>query len=103
MTNTLIAEQKPEVETTQILYSDVKVFKVTDYECIAARSKEEAREWYMDNHAIKEEYVYTLDEIAEIPLDSEIYKDETYTEKFTYMDALNKYWKGETMLISCTF
>lgn len=72
---------------------ELKVFKVCETDSVCAKTKEEAREWYLKETGLSDEEVYPLDEIDECDLDKEkinYLEDGTENDLVTFREALKR-------------
>lgn len=63
---------------------NVKVFQVNEYDGVAATTLEQAKDWYMKVTGLNEEDAFYDYEASELPLDYEIYEDETRQKNRLY-------------------
>ncbi|MGF7046372.1 hypothetical protein J2T13_000848 [Paenibacillus sp. DS2015] len=77
---------------------DVMVFRLCDSDAVAAYSQEEARTFYKELTGVKDDELFTDDEVEIISLDSEIWDDEDKTIKKKLKDVVNEQWDGEPFI-----
>lgn len=81
-----------------ITLENVKVYQLNENDGVAAESLEQAKEYYSKMTGLSDEdafYDYTA---QEIPLDQEMWKDESMTEKETLSDVVKEHWKGKPFI-----
>lgn len=77
---------------------NVKVYRLNEYDGVAAESLEQAKEWYLKNIALSEEEAFDESEMGELPMDYEIYRDESFQYKQNLKSVIEEHWKGEPFL-----
>lgn len=77
---------------------NVKVYQLNEYDGVAAESLEQAKEWYLENVALNEEEAFDESEVGELPMDYEVYRDESLQYKQSLKSVIEERWKGEPFL-----
>jgi hypothetical protein len=80
-----------DVQVIQSL-KNIKVFEVCECDAVAAESKEEAINWYMEQTGLDREDLYSNDVIVEVSEHLEVWEDEDMKEKISVADIVRKYW-----------
>ena len=77
---------------------NVKVYRLNEYDGVAAETLEQAKEWYLEMTGFIEEEAFDEDEIGELPMDYEVYRDESLQHKQSLKSVIEDRWKGEPFL-----
>ena len=77
---------------------NVKVFRLNECDGVAAKTLEQAKEYYMEATGLNEEDAFYDYEATEFPLTHEIWEDESETKKQTLQEVVDEFWKGEPFI-----
>lgn len=77
--------------------SEVKVFQINEYDAVAAKYEEEAKQFYLKLTGLPENEAFP-EEITVVPLDTQVWADETLENKISLSTILESQWSGEPFL-----
>jgi|GEM_PF-5281165 hypothetical protein len=79
----------------------VFVYRLCECDSVAARSLEEALQWYKDTTGVPDDELYSNDDIEVLPFDYEVY-DEDRKGLMSIRQIIDKYWAGEPFIACST-
>lgn len=77
---------------------NVKVYRLNEYDGVAAVSLEQAKEYYLKMTGLSEEDAFDDYVPTEVPLDFKINEDETKQHKQTLKSIVDEFWEGSPFL-----
>ena len=78
---------------------NVKAYMVSEYDAVAARSFQEAVQWYKDKIVDDPESIYTEEESHVLDLDEKYWNDEGETHKQTVREMIDEGWEGKPFIV----
>jgi hypothetical protein len=81
--------------------ADVQVFQMNEYDAVAAKSEEQAREFYLQFTGLSEDEAFP-EEITVVPMNKKVWNDETMENKITLDRIIEKMWKGKPFIATTT-
>lgn len=81
--------------------AEVKVFKLNEYDAVAAKTEKQAKDFYLQLTGLSENEAFP-DGIAIIPLDTRVWADETLESKVTVQSIVEQRWMGEPFIATST-
>lgn len=77
---------------------NVKVYQLNEYDGVFAETLEQAKEYYLKITGLSEEDAFYDYEASELPLDFEVWEDESRQKKQSLKSVAEEFWKGEPFL-----
>ena len=77
---------------------NVKVYQLNEYDGVAAESLDQAKEWYLKATGLSEDDAFYDYEASELPLEFEVWEDESRQKKESLKSVVEEFWKGEPFL-----
>lgn len=81
---------------------DVRVFQLCECDAVAAYTLEEAKSWYKSLTGLKEDDLYSDDEIELVSPDYKVRKGEDDPELISVKEIVEMYWEGEPFIAITT-
>lgn len=78
----------------------VQVYRLNEYDAVAAKSEDEAKEFYLKITGLDENEAF--EDISIVPMDYMVWTDETRTRKISIKDLIENEWKGEPFIAFST-
>lgn len=77
--------------------AEVKVFQINEYDAVAAKTEEQAKEHYLQVTGLDEDEAF-LDEITVVSLDKRVWADESMESKVAIKNIVEDRWMGEPFI-----
>lgn len=81
--------------------AEVQVFQMNECDAVAAKSEEQAKEFYLKVTGLPEDEAFS-EEVTVIPMDKKVWNDETMESKITLDSIVGEMWKGEPFIATTT-
>jgi hypothetical protein len=78
---------------------NVQAYMVSEYDAVAARSFQEAIQWYKDKVVDDPESIYTEEESHVLDMNEKYWSDEGETHKQTVREMIDEGWEGKPFIV----
>jgi len=78
----------------------VRVYRLNEYDAVAAKSEEQAKEFYLKLTGLDEEEAF--EDVSIVPMDYMVWTDDTRTSKISIKDLIENEWEGEPFIAFST-
>lgn len=73
---------------------NIQVYQLCECDAVAAKTLDQAIEWYMNETGLTKDDLYPLDEIELVPMDRKV-MDDGEGVMISVQEIVNRYWKGK--------